>query len=128
MLDKWAFGMSKIEGDENAVKSSSVEKGLPSLAHRAMSTDLVTEVGNVTLDTRADFVGRGAGLAVGQAGPSLLSATKPSSRLIDGDQSSSHSTMFIDHQSDDSSSSYMEGPVSEKITVKIADLGNGEFS
>jgi len=126
MLDKWAFGMSKIEGQENASKSLSVEKGLSSLAQRAMSTDLVAEVGNVSLDTRAGFVGRGAGGH--QLGPSLLSATKPPSltninTLADGDPTSSN--MFIDQQSDDSSSGYTEAPVSEKITVKIADLGNG---
>jgi serine/threonine-protein kinase SRPK3 len=124
MLDKWAFGMSKIAGHEIPSKSPSVEKGLSSLTQRAMSTDLVAEVGNVSLDTRAGFVGRGAGH---QPGPSLLSVTKPPSLsnsgiLGDGDPTLS---MFIDQQSDDSSSSYTEAPVSEKITVKIADLGNG---
>jgi serine/threonine-protein kinase SRPK3 len=89
-----------------------------------MSTDLVAEVSNVSLDTRAGFVGRGTG------GQSLLSATKPPSlsninTLGDGDAKSSNSAMFIDNQSDDSSSGYTEAPVSEKITVKIADLGNG---
>lgn len=130
MLDKWAFGMSKIERDENASKSPSVEKGLSSLTQRAMSTDLVAEVGNVSLDTRAGFVGRGSGFTAGhQPAPSLLSATKPSSlsNSGDADPTLSSSAMFIDHQSDDSSSSYMEASVSEKITVKIADLGNATW-
>lgn len=116
MLDKWAFGMSKIEAaaaanSTNPSKSVSVDKGL---SHRAMSTDLVAQVSNVSLDTRAGFVGR-----VSQpTAPSLLSVTKPSS--LDPDPNSSSSSMFIDDSSDDP-------PMSEKITVKIADLGNATW-
>ena len=123
MLDKWAFGMTRIEGDEGASKPSSAEKGTSPLK-RGPSADLATDVSNVSLDTRAGFAGRGAASA--QHGPSLLSATRPSNFLLDGDMVAA-SSMSIDVQSDDSSSS-METPVNEKITVKIADLGNGTFN
>ena len=45
MLDKWAFGMSKIEGDE-----AKGDKGIT--MKRGPMSDLAAEVGNVTLDTR----------------------------------------------------------------------------
>lgn len=130
MLDKWAFGMSKIEGNNNARKSNSAEKEGLSMKQRGPSADLAAEVSNVSLDSRASFLGRGTALAVGHLnGPSLLSATKPtdSGKLSDGDHTASFS-MSIDAQSDDSSSSVADGVVMEKITVKIADLGNGKFT
>lgn len=139
MLDKWAFGMSKIEGD--AEPGSLGDKGLSTATavtgKRADSSDLVAEVGNVSLDTRGGFVGRAA------AGPSLLSqqaplpvtssSTRPmpmpppaTSPDIAGDPAGvSTSVMSIDRQSTTttSTSSMLEG--NERITVKIADLGNG---
>ena len=123
MLDKWAFGMSKIERANemaNALSAAAAptskspsgggEKGAAG-AHR--SNDLVAEVSNVSLDTRAGFVGRGL-----QPGPSLLAATKPPPPLLSPCASGE---MVVDHGSDE----YPDAPVSEKITVKIADLGNG---
>ncbi len=129
MLDKWAFGMSKIEGNNNASKSSSAEKEGLSMKQRAQSTDLAAEVSNVSLDTRASFLGRGTAPVGHQNGPSLLSATKPTDtgKVADGDHTSASFSMSVDAQSDDSSSSLADAVATEKITVKIADLGNGKF-
>lgn len=69
MLDKWAFGMSKIEGaggdskpgsfGEGSRVGSLVEMTSPTNADsskkRADSTDLVQDVSNVTLDGGARF-------------------------------------------------------------------------
>ncbi|KAJ3517229.1 hypothetical protein NLJ89_g642 [Agrocybe chaxingu] len=116
MLDKWAFGMSKIDGEE-------------AKAPRATSSDLAAEVGNVSLGTRAaSYVGRVPPQQ--QPGPSLLSATKPMQVPQSGRSAQvgevSSSVMSIDRQSDESSSSLLDIPV-EKITVKIADLGNATW-
>lgn len=126
MLDKWAFGMSKIEGNNNASKSSSAEKEGLSMKQRGQSADLAAEVSNVSLDTRASFLGRGTAPVGHQNGPSLLSATKPTD-TADGDHTSASFSMSVDAQSDDSSSSLADAVATEKITVKIADLGNGKF-
>ena len=127
MLDKWAFGMSKIEGDERTL-STSADKGI-TIKRGAPSSDLAAEVGNVSLDTRAGYVGRGTGAGPsGTSGPSLLSqlappnATRPMAVPGKGDFGDGASEMSIDQQSDESSNY----PAAEKITVKIADLGNGE--
>ena len=59
--------MSKIEGDE-----AKGDKGIT--MKRGPTSDLAAEVGNVSLDTRAGYVGRGTGAGPsGQGGPSLLS-------------------------------------------------------
>lgn len=130
MLDKWAFGMSKIEGDEGKL-STSADKGI-TMKRAGPSSDLVAEVGNVSLDTRAGYVGRGTGAGLsGTNGPSLLSqlappnATRPMAvpgKGGAGDFGDVGSEMSIDQQSDESSNY----PAAEKITVKIADLGNGQ--
>lgn len=122
MLDKWAFGMSRIEGEDGASKPGSYgDKGIG--IRRAMSTDLVAEVGNVSLENKAPFTGRPGG-----PGPSLLSQQAPSKpmdvpqplNVMDEVTSVlSSSVMSVDERSDES----MEG--TERITVKIADLGNG---
>lgn len=122
MLDKWAFGMSKIEGEDGASKPGSYsDKGIT--IKRAVSTDLVAEVGNVSLESKAPFTGRPGG-----PGPSLLSQQAPSKpmdvpqplNVMDEVTSAlSSSVMSVDEHSDES----MEG--TERITVKIADLGNG---
>ena len=140
MLDKWAFGMSKIEGEASG-KPSSADKGLTMKTQRttvsttpSTSADLAAEVGLVSLDSKATHIGRGgSGPVQLQPGPSLLSQLAPPTRPMSvpsgssaehGDEAGvSSSVMSIDRQSDDSSS-YMEGST-EKITVKIADLGNG---
>ncbi|KIM49939.1 hypothetical protein M413DRAFT_439057 [Hebeloma cylindrosporum] len=133
MLDKWAFGMSKIEGDEGKL-STSADKGI-TMKRGGPSTDLAAEVGNVSLDTRAGYVGRGTGAGpsgTGSGGPSLLSqlappnATRPMAvpgKAGAGDYGEGGSVMSIDQQSDESSNY----PTLEKITVKIADLGNATW-
>jgi len=144
MLDKWAFGMSKIEGEASGKPSSPADKGLTMKTQRtavlttpSTSADLAAEVGLVSLDSKATHIGRGgSGPAQPQPGPSLLSQLAPPTRPMSlpsgssaehGDEGGvSSSVMSIDRQSDDSSS-YMEGST-EKITVKIADLGNGASS
>lgn len=114
MLDKWAFGMSKIDGEEGSPEKS----GLSTLK-RPESADLAAEVGNVSLDTRAgSFVGR----VPGAPGPSLLSQQAP---MV---TSSSTRPLPVPGKAqvmeDDSLDDAVE--TNERITVKIADLGNGE--
>jgi serine/threonine-protein kinase SRPK3 len=68
--------MPKIEGDEGKL-STSADKGIM-MMKRGPSSDLAAEVGNVSLDTRAGYVGRGT--AVGPSGTSgqlLLSQLAP---------------------------------------------------
>ncbi|KAF6747619.1 CMGC/SRPK protein kinase [Ephemerocybe angulata] len=86
MLDRWAFGMSKIESkDDGKDGKEDVEgkgekgvegKGGLSTIKRNVSADLAAEVNNVTLDTRGSYVGRGGAgagaVGAGAAGPSLL--------------------------------------------------------
>jgi serine/threonine-protein kinase SRPK3 len=122
MLDKWAFAMSKIENDDSTAPA---EKAA---TKRGPSADLAAEVGNVSLDTRAGYVGREhTPLASHDQLPS--SSTRPvpvpvpgSSRPEELEQASS-SVMSIDLQSDESSVQVE----SSKITVKIADLGNATW-
>lgn len=115
MLDKWAFGMSKIDREE-----ASPEKSGLSTLKRPESADLAAEVGNVSLDTRAgSFVGR----VPGAPGPSLLSQQAP---MV---TSSSIRPLPVPGKSqameDDSLEDALE--TNERITVKIADLGNATW-
>jgi len=142
MLDKWAFGMSKIDqGSEEVGKpGTSAEKPLtmkrPAPSTAAVTGDLAAEVSNVSLDTRAGYVGRGGVPPAAPAGPSLLSQLAPPNASkpvpVPGKSSSSSeihaagSAMSVDRQSDESSSGMLEPPL-EKITVKIADLGNATW-
>jgi serine/threonine-protein kinase SRPK3 len=143
MLDRWAFGMSKIDGEEKAGKEK--EKGDEGITmRRAKEADLAAEVGAVSLDTRAGYVGRAAPstTTAAAAGPSLLSQLAPphpgskpvpvpaGSRGADGALEVASSVMSIDRASSSGSSEMDRGQppdIQEKITVKIADLGNGAF-
>ncbi|KAF9446093.1 kinase-like protein [Macrolepiota fuliginosa MF-IS2] len=137
MLDKWAFGMSKIDtSDEASSKPGSLgDKNVLSFsAKRGANADLAAEVNNVSLDPKGSL----ATSRPGAPGPSLLSQQAPPTSTIpmavpppvpyDGRSESisgvSSSVMSVDHQSDSSSSMY-EG--NERITVKIADLGNATW-
>lgn len=115
MLDKWAFAMSKIDGDDTIA----TEKAGLSTVNRGPS-DLAAEVGNVSLDTRAGYVGREHSLAP----PPSSSSTRPLSVPGSDLEQVSSSVMSIDPESDESSVQ----PETSKITVKIADLGNGKHS
>ena len=122
MLDKWAFAMSKIDGDD---ATPTVEKAGLSTVKRGPSADLAAEVGNVSLDTRPGYVGREQHSLASHDQPSS-SSTRPvpvpgSGRSEEVEQASS-SVMSIDPQSDESSAQLE----ASKITVKIADLGNGK--
>ncbi|KAJ3561488.1 hypothetical protein NP233_g10165 [Leucocoprinus birnbaumii] len=91
--------------------------------------DLAAEVSNVTLDTTKSSKPAGA------PGPSLLSQQAPSSKPMavphDGRSESvsgvSSSVMSVDQQSEDSSGESNEYEGNERITVKIADLGNATW-
>ncbi|TFK31114.1 kinase-like domain-containing protein, partial [Crucibulum laeve] len=183
MLDRWAFGMSKIEGAGDGT-SKSAEKGSSgaiTMKQRVASTDLVAEVGNVSLEaeTKGGFVGRAGGgpslLSQQAPGPCGLSSIKPvpipnstlhpsSTMPVDSPPNASStgpnhpatagvaapsepnyfpganvnslvaaeaarvlsSVMSVDRQSETSvGTSVLEG--NEKITVKIADLGNATW-
>lgn len=138
MIDKLYLHMSKIEGSETTANklNSLSDKGSESSSKRTQSTDLATEVGNVSLDTRTGSTSR-------SSGPSLLSqqaaatVTSSSTRPVPmphptatpeqadlGDVPSS--VMSVDRQSttETNTSSGLDG--TERITVKIADLGNGK--
>ena len=137
MLDKWAFKMSKIDGEESK-PASFVDKESGKLK-RADSTDLVADVSNVTL-LEQNGIGEKATNMLVAPGPSLLSQQAPSPVMSSStrpvpvpqapqepgvDAHASGSYMSVDRQSttETSTSSFLEG--NERITVKIADLGNG---
>ncbi|KAF8887672.1 hypothetical protein CPB84DRAFT_1849834 [Gymnopilus junonius] len=66
MLDKWAFGMSKIEGDDSMAKSSTSMDKDALMTQRmhppSQSTDLAAEVTQVSLDTHREEHGSPAGI------------------------------------------------------------------
>jgi serine/threonine-protein kinase SRPK3 len=117
MLDKWAFAMSKIDGDDTIA----TEKAGLSTVNRGPSTDLAAEVGNVSLDTRAGYVGREHSLAP-QPSSSSRPLPVPGLDMSEDLEQVSSSVMSIDPESDESSAQLE----TSKITVKIADLGNGK--
>ena len=151
MLDKWAFGMSKIDNNDEAASANGLtipEKKGPAAAKRGTSSnaDAVAEgVNNVTLESKASFVGRVPGapgpsllsqLAPG-ASPSGLSQTKPA-EVPEGSGSGSSSSpgegaglpgsvMSIDQRSVHSAEDEENLDLTERITVKIADLGNATW-
>jgi serine/threonine-protein kinase SRPK3 len=121
-IDKWGFGMSKID-NQNGSKPGSMNE-------RAGSTDETAQrISNVSLESSPLFTEKKdvSSSTIATSGPSLLSQQAPS-------QSSS----FMSEQESDLRASVSgrslgkndlsEEPTSfveEKITVKIADLGNG---
>ncbi|KAF8179626.1 CMGC/SRPK protein kinase [Pholiota molesta] len=147
MLDRWAFGMSKIDGEDAGKAGKEKEKGDEGITmRRAKEADLAAEVGAVSLDTRAGYVGRAAPsttTAAAAAGPSLLSQLAPphagskpvpvpsgSRTAADGALEVASSVMSIDRASSSGSSEMDRGQppdIQEKITVKIADLGNATW-
>lgn len=154
MLDKWAFGMSKIEGEESKPGSmgSGSKMGLDPAdkGKRSDSTDLATEaISNVTLDTNG-FGEKTFPHPANSPGPSLLSqqapshpspvsgtrrqaaqnAMQPPASSDIANASLSSSVMSVDSDPSrqslvETASSILEG--NERITVKIADLGNGGY-
>ncbi|KAH9483406.1 Serine/threonine-protein kinase SKY1 [Psilocybe cubensis] len=148
MLDKWAFGMSKIESsadkadDEKGITMKKKDKG------KEGEVDLANEVSQVSLDTRAGYVGRsapgsGAPTAAGAPGPSLLSQLAPSAsstmpvpvpskgtsasgRDVAGSEMSiTEDGLGMGLDDEERAAALREGLAGmERITVKIADLGN----
>lgn len=120
-LDKLGFGMSKIDDQEGSKPGSMNDRaGSTEEAQRKLST--------VSLETSPDFDKHTASTSSTGAGPSLLSqqapgrsseATSPDSSL-QRDSAVGRSIGGRGQVADD-----LNGVVEEKITVKIADLGNG---
>lgn len=153
-LDRWAFGMSKIEDSGGASGPGSVSSSVKVKEHvddsrdstgsskgkRPDSAEAAAErMSGVTLDsspfgekTRPE-AGKGK-----QTGPSLLSQQAPGSAALsqppvqpppysstsDDPMGASETPLSTSAMSVDGLGSVYEGP--EKITVKIADLGNGK--
>ncbi|KAJ7599022.1 kinase-like protein [Mycena floridula] len=108
ILDRWAFGMSRIEQSGNAAVSTSESP-------ESRSVDLAQDVANVTLETRAVRSGHSNVTphhVYPAAGPSLLSQSR--------DRPSEIPPLATQPSSIDE--------VHEKITVKIADLGNATWT
>lgn len=121
-IDKWGFGMSKID-DQGGSKPGSFNDraGSTEEAQRKMST--------VSLDTTSSTFDKSTASTMSSgAGPSLLSQQAPdrSTEATDPDSSSQRDSApgraigGRGQIADDAN-----GVVEEKITVKIADLGNG---
>ncbi|KAG5654014.1 hypothetical protein H0H81_008323 [Sphagnurus paluster] len=125
MMDRWAFGMSRIEpGKKNAGEDQDLAGGVSN----------VSIAGDAETDTRAGFVGRG-----GTAGPSLLSQQAPtntgSTRVGPMPIPGGGTRMSLDV--DSAVSAFLEEAqngrengeiVADRITVKIADLGNATWT
>ncbi|KAF8061863.1 CMGC/SRPK protein kinase [Lyophyllum atratum] len=142
MMDRWAFGMSRIEpGAAGAAKTEGTSTSKSGERH---SEELLAkDVRNVSIaeggpsedmekekdkDTRAGFVGR-----VG-AGPSLLSQLAPTeaSKPMPIPGATGAGGMSVDEavaaflQEGEGEGGEVEG--TERITVKIADLGNATWT
>ena len=155
MLDKWAFTMSKIDGEESKSGSYTNPAAGPTAVNgtgdRATSKDasdkdyahneLAIAAGNISLSNpEPNTFGAKSTIPHPSNGPSLLTqqalshsqapSTSTSSTLNTTQWSSSGSSMMppevmsVDARSIQSTSSTLEG--NERITVKIADLGNGQ--
>ncbi|KAF5386575.1 hypothetical protein D9615_002145 [Tricholomella constricta] len=161
MMDRWAFGMSRIEpGGSTAVGPKKDANATSKSGERTHSEELANDVGNVSIaegerdakdrekDTRAGFVGRGGGAG----GPSLLSQQAPANRAgpmpipgaaaaaaataeSEGGAGSRMSvdvdaavTAYLEEAQSTREEGEMESAAAERITVKIADLGNATWT
>jgi serine/threonine-protein kinase SRPK3 len=157
MLDKWAFTMSKIDGEGSDGKPSSfgsgnggrskdvVERELDDATtnrtKRADSTELAAAAKNISLDPNG-FGEKTSPHPVHPPGPSLLTQQAPIHTTISSSDQRmrppplselpavevplSTSVMSVDSRDTYSTSSVLEA--SERITVKIADLGNATWT
>jgi serine/threonine-protein kinase SRPK3 len=143
MLDKWAFTMSKIDGEEsksgsytNSTAAGPAVNGTDAGARKDAPDELAIAAGNISLEPNTFGAKSATPLPANPPGPSLLTqqapshsqvlSTSTSSTLNSTQWSSSTSSMTpseVDPRSIQSTSSTFEG--NERITVKIADLGNG---
>ncbi|TEB28286.1 kinase-like protein [Coprinellus micaceus] len=133
MLDKWAFGMTKLDTTEkdssdpgSSSKASSVqEKAGLSTLKRNVSSDLAAEVNNVSLDTRGgqnNVPGISPTGAKGGTRPVAVPTAPPHPAADLGEGVSS--AMSVDQER--RAGAGEEGEY-ERITVKIADLGNATW-
>jgi serine/threonine-protein kinase SRPK3 len=128
-IDKWSFAMSKIDNGQVASKSASqCEKD------RSGSTDAATKgLSNVSLDMSPPPIGdKKSNPPTSSAGPSLLSQQAPArNQSLDAQDDSpdpgvpSRTSSNIEMVPDSPSVSMLNNLLEERITVKIADLGNG---
>jgi len=144
MLDKWAFGMSKIDGEDGkpaSVGSSGSRVGdAAEKARRADSTELALAAENISISAPDTF---GSKTLTPQPaippGPSLLTQQAPSHTnpvvlptslrdelLAPLDSPAVEVPLSSSAMSVDSLSISGVFEPNERITVKIADLGNGE--
>ena len=128
-IDKWSFAMSKIDGGQATSKSASQSE-----KDRSGSTDAATKgMSNVSLEVSPPSIGdKKSNPPTSSAGPSLLSQQAPSrNRSSDAQEDSpdpgapSRSSSNVEMVPDSPSASVLNNLLEEKITVKIADLGNG---
>jgi serine/threonine-protein kinase SRPK3 len=121
-LDKLAFGMSKID-DVDSSKPTSFND-------RAASTDeTARKMSSVSLETPPTFDKTERASTSTAAGPSLLSQQAPEwsgTEAESSEQRASSSGRSIGGKRDFTDD--VNGLLEEKITVKIADLGNGRCS
>ena len=147
MLDKWAFGMSKIDGEDGkpaSVGSSGSRVGgfadAAEKARRADSTELALAAENISISAPDTF---GSKTLTPQPaippGPSLLTQQAPSHTnpivlptSLQDELSAPLDSPAVEVPLSSSAMSVDSLSVSgvfepnERITVKIADLGNGE--
>lgn len=128
-LDKWSFAMSKIDNGQSTSKSAP-----QSDKDRSGSTDAATKgLSNVSLDMSPSPIGdKKNNPPTSSAGPSLLSQQAPSrNQTLDAQDDSSdpgtpsRASSNVEMVPDSPSVSMLNNLLEEKITVKIADLGNG---
>ncbi|KAF8998297.1 hypothetical protein BDQ17DRAFT_1411141 [Cyathus striatus] len=124
MLDRWAFGMSRIEDDKKGMEGE--------------GEDLVLKVDNVSLsnNTRSGAGRPGVSLLSQQAPPDLHAGGSkpvpvPIPAVAHGREGGVGSAMSVDVASSLTTSGEEEEidyeSLAEKITVKIADLGNATW-
>ena len=128
-IDKWSFAMSKIDNGQASSKSAPQSE-----KDRSGSTDAATKgMSNVSLDISPPPIGdKKSNPPTSSAGPSLLSQQAPSrnqSADAEGDSpdpdAPSRASSNVEIVPDSPSVSTLNNLLEEKITVKIADLGNG---
>ena len=128
-IDKWSFAMSKIDNGQPTSKSAPQSE-----KDRSGSTDAATKgLSNVSLDMSPPPIGdKKSNPPTSSAGPSLLSQQAPSrnqSSDARGDSpdngAPSRASSNVEIVPDSPGVSALNNLLEEKITVKIADLGNG---
>lgn len=127
-LDKLSFAMSKIDNGQSTSKSVPQSE-----KDRSGSTDAATKgLSNVSLDVSPPPIGdKKSNPLTSTPGPSLLSQQAPRNKSLDAQEDSpdpgapSRTSSNLEMVPDSPSVSMLNSLLEEKITVKIADLGNG---